>query len=117
MKKHKYKAGDVVYLMSCNYDHDTEIIKVRIHAFKANNVCIVGPDADWFVGLEDLYPTPEACAQALVDEFYLTNPKTKCDYCSSRSDNLAGTPYISDIGKKMCKTCWGVTPTEEVFPK
>jgi hypothetical protein len=74
MKKHKFKAGDVVYSLTIHgimqfyfVEESGECLKLceRQGEFKGM----------WRIKEKEVHLTPEACAQALVDEFYLTNPK------------------------------------------
>lgn len=80
MKKHKFKIGDVGYVA---YSEDLEwptrilpfTIKTKFHNGSMGG-SIKGVSYFSYFGKEEVYPTPEACAQALVEEFYINNPKT-----------------------------------------
>jgi len=79
MKKHKFKVGDFVYCLSSTSGFIKEFIYCKqkkgspsIHLWENqgdSQTCI------WHFSPNDVHPTPEACAQALVDEFYINNPK------------------------------------------
>lgn len=79
MKKHKFKVGDVVY---CLTDFGSILEFIYCEQIKDSphvRVCEKGNAADaemWSFNPKEVHPTPEACAQALVDEFYINNPKT-----------------------------------------
>ena len=32
--------------------------------------------------------------------------KLICDYCGNEAKRLVDTPYMADVGNKMCKKCW-----------
>lgn len=84
MKKHKFKVGDVVYLIFSDAYHKVKVQKrfyVKdgnagwpcLHLAETLESCLGGWGSKY--PTKDCHPTPEACAQALVDEFYLNNPK------------------------------------------
>ncbi len=72
MKKHKFKKGDLAYSV---LNHKVCAIEIDYHIELNPSIKVVyfGKHA---VPIDNIYPTPEACAQALVDEFYINNPKT-----------------------------------------
>ena len=40
--------------------------------------------------------------------------KLICDYCGNEADKLVDTPYMADVGNKMCKKCWQLLDQETV---
>lgn len=79
MKKHKFKVGDAVYCVSglsierfiyCEQDGFHSGVKLCESRKGKTEKGI------WHIADRHCHPTPEACAQALVEEFYINNPKT-----------------------------------------
>lgn len=72
MKKHKFKVGDVGYVHSLYGIDQVTIMR------SGKRDCVI-QDSDGRrspITTPEIHPTPEACAQALVEEFYINNPKT-----------------------------------------
>jgi len=39
-------------------------------------------------------------------------PKGNCNYCGNKNVEVKGTPLLSDVPAKMCRTCWNMTKEE-----
>jgi len=78
MKKHKFKVGDAVYCLTTDQGIQRFTYCKQRECSPHIKVCEgekVSERGVWHFIPEYCHPTPEACAQALVDEFYLNNPK------------------------------------------
>lgn len=79
MKKHRFRVGDVVYCLTDSGSIQEFIYLEQKSGSPHVRVCEKKDTSYmglWYFKPKDCHPTPEACAQALVDEFYLNNPKT-----------------------------------------
>lgn len=121
MKKHKFKVGDVVYCISAKPFGGHAILCGKPLEDRGGYLTIKNRHGSWLEPVANCHPTPEACAQALVEEFYINNPKKimKCLSCDKEVTPFEAEEMAKQIiiyGAAVCgPECSGIKSIHEFY--